>query len=340
MNPKRMKRIVRAEINKLRREEIINGATHAELLAQYPLERWDYSSLSRWFLVFGAIATAGGLLILGTEFFALTLENLAVALAVLIAGCFYAGFRLGKRNLLWARRSAELLGSLCVIGLTFTIGIIFSSGSGNWPALLLFDLLVLLPLAYLLRNVLLLVLVAIVFFTWFGGVTGYVSGWGAYWFGMNYPLRFLVAGLLMAAVSLLHRRAEQGRLRRYEGFFKVWLSAGVFFSEMSLWLMSLFGNYGTIFGGHYESAGELLLFNLLWAAFNVALLKLGTLYGVRMLRGYAITYLIIHAYTLYFWKVAGHLGPVLASFVVGAVTLGLIWLVESRRRAAKKTSNL
>ncbi len=328
---------MRAEINNLRREEVIDSTTHAVLLAQYPLERWDYSALSRWFLIFGAISTASGLLILGTELLALTLQNLAVALAVVIAGCFYAGSRLGKRNLAWAKRSAELLGGLCLIGLTFTIGIIFSSGSGNWPALLLIDLFILLPLAYFLRNVLLLILIAIVFFTWFGGVTGYVSGWGAYWFGMNYPLRFLIAGLLMAGVSLLHRRAEQDRLRRYEGFFKVWLSAGVFFSEMSLWLMSLFGNYGTIFSGHYERAGELLLFNVLWAVFNVALLRIGTLYGVRMLRGYAITYLIIHAYTLYFWKVAGHLGPILASFVVGAVTLGLILFVESKRRAAKSS---
>jgi len=335
MNPKRMKRIMRAEIFKLRRAEIIDGTSQSALLALYPLERWDYSSLSRWFLIFGAIATAAGLLILGTEILALTLQNLAILLSVLIFGCFYAGSRLGKRTLIWAKRSVELLGGLCIIGLTFTLGVLYSSGSGNWPALLLIDMLILLPLAYLLRNVLLLVAVTIVFFTWFGGVTGYISGWGAYWFGMNYPLRFLIAGLLMAGLSLLHRMAEQDRLRSYEGFFKVWLSGGVFFSEMSLWLMSLFGNYGSIYGGHYERAGELLLFNILWAGFNLALLRMGTSHGVRMLRGYAVTYLIIQAYTLYFWKIAGHLGPVLASFVAGAVTLGLILYVESKRRASR-----
>lgn len=335
MNPKRMKRIMRAEIAKLRRAEIIDDKTQTSLLAEYPLERWDYSSLSRWFLIFGAIATAGGLLVLGTELLALTLQNLAILLAVLVSGCFYAGSRLGIRTLIWAKRSVELLGSLCIIGLTFTLGMIYSSGSGNWPALLLIDLLILLPLAYLLRNVLLLILVTVVFFTWFGGVTGYISGWGAYWFGMNYPMRFLVAGSLMAGISLLHRKAERNRLQSYAGFFKVWLSGGVFFSEMSLWLMSLFGNYGTIFGGHFGRAGELLVFNILWAGLNFALLRIGTLHGVRMLRGYAVTYLIIQAYTLYFWKVAGHLGPVLGSFVAGAVTLGLILYAESRRRAAR-----
>ncbi|HET8700142.1 MAG TPA: hypothetical protein VFL97_00535, partial [Nitrococcus sp.] len=129
--------------------------------------------------------------------------------------------------------------------------------------------------------------------------------------------------------------AEQNRLRGYEGFFKVWLSGGIFFSEMSLWLMSLFGNFGRIFERHIETTGELLLFNLLWAGFNLILLKLGSRYGLHMLRGYAITFLIIHGYTLYFWHIAGHLGWVFASSLAGAVTLALVIHLESRRAAAK-----
>jgi hypothetical protein len=182
---------------------------------------------------------------------------------------------------------------------------------------------------------LLLVLNVIVFFTWFGGVTGYMSGWGAYFFGMNYPLRFFIVGLLMVGMSLIHRNAEQGRLRTYEGFFKVWLSGGVFFSEMALWLMSLFGNFGSIWGGHRETSGELFFFGLLWASFNAALLWLGSRYQLRMLRGYAITFLLIQGYTLYFWKIARHMGFVGASFVAGAATLGLVIYMESKRRAAK-----
>jgi hypothetical protein len=238
----------------------------------------------------------------------------------------------------WTKRSIELVGGLAIIGLSFTLGVIYSSGSGNWPALLLFDMLLLLPLGYLLRNVLLVIVSMIVFFAWFGGVTGYISGWGAYFFGMNYPVRFLIAGLLMIGMSLVHRSAEQQTLRAYEGFFKVWLSGGIFFSEMALWLTSLFGNYGSIFSSHRESAGELMMFNLVWAGFNVALLSLGSRYHLRMLRGYAITFLLIHAYTLYFWHIAEHLGPILATFLAGAVTLGLVIHFESKRRSKSSVS--
>lgn len=338
MNPKRMKRIMRGEVDKLRREGLIGASEYESIASRYPQSAWDYAALGRWFLIFGAISAAAGLFILGSRIFQLTLENLAIALGLFVPLCFYTAFRSGQRGLAWTRRSIELVGGLAVIGLTFTLGIIFSSGSGNWPALLLIDLLILLPLAYLLRNVLLLILNVIVFFTWFGGVTGYVSGWGAYFFGMNYPMRFLIAGLLMIGMSLIHRNAEADRLKSYEGFFKVWLSSGVFFSEMALWLMSLFGNFGSIFKRYLETAGELVIFNALWAGFNVVLLVAGSRFQVRMLRGYAITFFLIQAYTLYFWKIAKHLGPVLASFVAGAATLALVFYFERRRREQKEVS--
>ena len=96
--------------------------------------------------------------------------------------------------------------------------------------------------------------------------------------------------------------------------------------------MSLFGNYGSIFSSHLETAVELILFNSLWAGFNAALFYAGIKFTLRMLRGYAITFLIIQAYTLYFWQIAEHLGPILATFVAGAVTLGLVVRFEAKRR--------
>lgn len=324
---------MRSELGKLRRDGMIDSAVYDRLLALYPGTTWDYSALGRWFLIFGAVSAAAGILILGSTLFEYTLKTLALGLGLLLALCSYASIRLRRSSLDWTRRAIELFGGLTLIGLTFTLGYIYSTGSGNWPALLLIDMLILLPLTYLLRNMLLLILTVIVFFTWFGGVTGYASGWGMYWFGMNYPLRFLIAGLLMAGMALVHRRAEQDRLQAYEGFFKVWLSAGIFFSEMALWLMSLFGNFGSIFERYLETPGELMFFNIIWLGFNATLLALGTRFGLRMLRGYAITFFVIQAYTIYFWKIAGHLGPVFGTFLAGAVTLGAVLYLESRRRA-------
>lgn len=324
---------VRRELNALLREGVIDTDCHAALASHYSVEPWDWRSLGRWFLIFGTISAISGIGLLAREVFEFTLEKLAMLLCVLTACAFAASWRLRLRNLHWAPRAIELGGGLLLIGLTFTLGYIFSTGSGNWPALLLLDLIILLPLAYFLNNLLLLVLTLVVFFTWFGGVTGYISGWGAYFFGMNYPLRFAVAGICIALVGIVHRQAEAGPFARYQGFFLVWLSGGVFFTEMALWLLSLFGNFGDIHSYHQSTAAELWLFNLVWAGFNGLLLWSGGKYRLRMLRGYAITFLIIQGYTQYFWHVARQIGMVLGTFLAGIAAFILLRLLERSRRA-------
>lgn len=332
MTPERFNHKMQAELRRLLREEVINDATHARLQERYPVTEWDWASLGRWFGIFGAVSLAAGIVFFAREIFEFTLVKLAWVLGILMAAFFVVGRRLRNSRFTWTRRSLELCGSFTLIGLTFTLGVIYSSGSGNWPALLLIDLVILIPLAYVLHNVLVLVLSAVVFFVWFGGFTGYSSAWGAYWFGMNYPLRFLLAAVVIILVSLLHRVSEKNVLSNHRDFYKVWLSAGIYFAEMALWLLSLFGNFNM--DEHWRSHGnaELLLFNLLWTGGNIALVVLGTRYLVRMLRGYGVTFLIIQGYTLYFWHIAGELGIVLGSAVAGFSALGLVFWFEKTRK--------
>jgi predicted membrane protein DUF2157 len=333
MTPARFHQQMRRELDKLLREGLLDARIHDALAARYATSRWDWRSLGRWFLAFGALSLASGVAIFLEDILHFTLEKLALSLAASMAALFAGGEWARRRRMVWTPRSLELLGALALVGLTFTLGAIYSTGSGNWPALLLIDLLLLLPLAYLLGNPLLLVLSAVVFFAWFGGATGYISGWGAYWFGMNYPLRFLLAGLVIIGVGALHRLAEDGLLMRYRGFFKVWLSAGLFFSEMALWLLSLFGNFGDMRDWRYHAgAGELWLFNGLWAGANALLVYLGALFDLRMVRAYGVTFLIIQGYTVFFWHVAEHLGPTLSLLLAGGTALWLVLHLEQRRR--------
>ncbi len=340
MNPASRNRRVRRELDALLREGLLDPATHEALSARYPTEGWDWRSLGRWFLIFGAVGVMAGLVILGRTLFEFTLEKLAALLGIALCASFSGGqwLRRTRPALTWTQRSLELLGGLLLIGLTFTLGAIYSTGSGNWPALLLIDLLLLLGLSYALRNVLLLVLSAVVFFAWFGGFTGYASGWGAYWFGMNYPLRFLMAAAAMIAVAVIHQQSEQGPLAPYRGFCKVWLSAGLFFAEMALWLLSLFGNFDLTSSWWYRaSAAELVVFNILWAGLNGALFWLGARLAMRMLTGYGATFLIIQIYTLFFAHLAEELGLLLSLLIAGGGALALTFWLEQRRRGMTTT---
>lgn len=340
MTPHRFNVNMQRQLRRLLREGVIDEGRHAELSARYPTTTWDWTSLGRWFGVFGAISLAVGIGLFAREWIEFTVVNLAWGLGLLVVVLFTLSLKLDRARFTMTRLSLQLCGSLTLIALTFALGYIFSTGSGNWPALLLIDLVILIPLAYILRNVLILILSAVVFFTWFGGFTGYSSGWGAYWFGMNYPLRFLMAGIVIILVGLLHRVNENSLLSNYREFYKVWLSAGLFFSEMALWLLSLFGNFNLEESRwHNESAGGLLLFNLLWAGLNIGLLFLGAKYLMRMLRGYGVTFLIIQGYTLFFWHVYGQLGFTLGSAVAGASALWLVvWFERQKRTGSDQTA--
>jgi hypothetical protein len=337
MTPQRFNVNMQRQLNRLLREGVIDEGLHARLTARYPTANWDWTSLGRWFGLFGAISLAAGIFLFAREWIDFTVVKLAWLLGFLMAALFTLGLKLDRARFPMTRLSLQLCGSLTLIALTFALGYIFSTGSGNWPALLLIDLVILIPLAYLLRNVLILILSAVVFFIWFGGFTGYSSGWGAYWFGMNYPLRFLMAGGVIVLVGLLHRVNEDSLLAHYREFYKVWLSAGLFFSEMALWLLSLFGNFNLEESyWHSETTGELFLFNGLWAGLNIGLLFLGGKYLMRMLRGYGVTFLIIQGYTLFFWHVYGEIGYILGSAVAGAGALGLVFWFEKRKRSGEQ----
>lgn len=338
MSPDRRNRQVRDALDQWLRDGQMDSATHGRIAQLYPLTRWDWRSLGRWFLIFAAISLAAGLVLFLRENLTFTLPKLAASLSVLTLGLFFAGHLLPGRGLKMLGSTAQLLGGFALIGTSLVVGMIFSDGSGNWPALLLIDLLILLVLSYVLGNVLLLTLCSVLFFVWFGGRSGYESGWGAYWFGMNYPLRFLGASLALIAAGIIHLRREAGLLARYSGFAKVWISCGLFVAQMSLWLLSLFGSYDLI-DGPWQLAedGELVLFNLLWALFSLSVLATGLRLRLGMLVGYGMTFFIIQLYTLFFTQLAEALGWLVSLLVAGAGLLGLVMWLESHRHKPQRS---
>lgn len=332
MNQAAFNKVARAQVRALLREGRLDAATARDLESLYPVTPWDWHSLGRWFTILGALSAAAGVVVLSREFLEFTLPKLALGLGVLTGVALATGHALKKRDLPWTARVAELVAGLALIATTFTVGAIYSDGSGHWPVLLLPDLLLILLGAYLLNNLLLLILSAVVFFTWFGGETGYVAGWGAYWFGMNYPLRFAAASSGMVVMGVVHMLSEQGPLRRWRGFAKVWISAGLFLLEMSVWIMSLFGNFGDMHSWRVAPNEELIVFNAIWALLNAALVFQGARQQFKMLTGYGATFGIIQGYTLFFAHIAPHLGVILATLAAGGSALALVFGLERRRR--------
>lgn len=334
MSNNRFHRQVRAELGTLLRQGILTQQEYADVIRRYPAGRWNLEGLSRWLMLLGAVTAGLGLLVFLRQYVALlfmTLEAVAGWLTLVLVTLLLGGRALRKRGHTTAAQGVELLGALDLLGLSAVVGKILDTGSGHWSALVGVDTVAVLGLAYLLPNIWLVPLACVLFFTFFGGETGYSSAWGGYWLGMNYPLRFVLAGAALVAGAQAHRVAEEDALKAHRGFGRVYQSFGLFVLEIALWLLALFGPF-ELKGSRGFLEG--VPFHGMWTAANVGLLAWGARRMDRMMRGYAVTFLIIQGYTLFFAHLAQPFGWVLSTLIAGGTGLGLVWSFETSRRSS------
>ncbi len=223
------------------------------------------------------------------------------------------------------------MGCIALTGLSFSLGANFSTGSDDWPALVGVDAVIFMALAYLLDNRPVLIYACVNLFIWFGGQTGYISGWGAYWLGMNYPVRFIVAGMISAGIGIAHARA--GQLKRFSHFNRVYLHFGALVVNLALWFFALFGYFEEDILW-YENTGERLGFSLLWAAVSGISLYLGLRRDNGILRSYGLVFLIINGYTFYFQFIAANSAEFwfLHALLIGGTLIALGFKFEKMKK--------
>jgi hypothetical protein len=300
MKPEVLHRRIQAELDRLSEEKIITPEARAQIGSRYVAGPVDLGVLARWFTILGAVAVAAGLAILVHDHAGkwAAIEGGQALLALALTGL---GWYLGHRKaMVQTGATLELLGGMALQGLVTALAIHHSTGSKNWPALVGILCVLATVLAYALRNRLLLILAGVQAFLWFGGETGYASEWGAWWLGMTYPARFLAAGVVYLAVAWVHARFVP---KSWQSFARVYLHLGLLDLHLALWFLSVFGWFDDVnrWGGDDK---QRLLFTLLWAGVSVVGVVLAARTGLRVLRSYGFTFLLINLYTFYFQFVA------------------------------------
>jgi hypothetical protein len=295
----RLNRYVTGELRRLEAGGVLTAAEARRIGERYPTGDWNVVSLVRAFTILGALSAAAGVMVLAGEHMnALRLVegSLAVAIVLLLVGARWVRAKDMPRT----AASMEMGAGFAVQGLTTVLAIDFSRGSDNWPSLIGVQTILLVAMAYALRNRLILTHATVMAFVWFGGETGYVSGWGMYWLGMSYPMRFVAAGVVSLGLAWVH--AEFGG--PFQPFSRVYGHFGALVLNLSLWMMSLFGDFdesrlqmGTL--------RERLAFTGIWAAVSLASIFTGARFGVGLLRSYGLIFFIINVYTVYFQFIAG-----------------------------------
>lgn len=174
-------------------------------------------------------------------------------------------------------------------------GQVLDTGSGHFSLLFLLSTVIYALLAFWFPSKLIWVFALLSLGSWFGTETGYMSGWGAYYLGMNYPLRFVLFGGVLIGLSLLFKRHI-----RFSDFSHSTYVIGLLYLFIALWILSIFGNYGDLSSWYYVKQYELLHWGILFAFIAIIAIVYGLKHDDATSRGFGITFLFLNLYTKYF----------------------------------------
>jgi hypothetical protein len=304
--PRKQAAVVREAIERWKRDGVIPDAEAATLAATIEVQYFDWRKLAKysfWIALFSIISSVSAALsdrmlrdLLEVLFNAPALLKCAV-LSLIAAGLYRLG--LSKRqqapDRVYRNEAIFFLGVLATAGAISQLGIAFDTGSGHYSLLLLLSFLLYAALGIVLESNLIWVFSLAALGGWMGTETGYMSGWGAYYLGMNYPLRFVLFGALLTgcALALEHYPAA-------ERFYRSTLVMGLLYLFIALWIMSIFGNYGDI--GRWDRVKQIELFH--WSILFGAAAGWAIYHGLRqdndITKGFGITFLGINLYTRFF----------------------------------------
>jgi len=320
-------------------DELIDEAMRDKLIDSIEIRPFDWKKLAKYsfwvsiicvMISFGAVVADELLIGLIGALFSSPSIVLCVFFAAIGAGFFYWAFRrrIKYPNKVFSNEFIVVLGVLSTATSIGYFGDALDTGSGHFSILFLLATLVYGLLGLLFPSNLVWIFSILTLGAWFGTETGYISGWGAYYLGMNYPLRFVVFGSALTALSFLFHKYD-----KLQAFRKSTYILGLLYLFIALWILSIFGNYGDL--GEWEQTKQIDLFawGLLFGVFAVAAILYGLKHDDSTSRSFGIAFLFINLYTKffeYFWDMTHK-----AIFFM--ILAGTFWLIGKN---AEKIWNL
>ncbi|MDB5087722.1 MAG: hypothetical protein JWR09_1716 [Mucilaginibacter sp.] len=310
-------------------EDLIDAGTAESLRSSYEVKGFDWMRLAKysfWIALFCGIIAVGSLIIDDTviKWLKSLYYTPDIVISIISAIMAVVLFYFGRR---WEKKYPEKIFSneaIIFTGVLFTacciayLGKTFDNGSGHYSLLFLLSVFVYGILAWRMDSRLIWLFTLVSLGSWFGTETGYQTRWSDYFLGMNYPLRFVLFGMvLLSSIYILKNR------KWFERFWELTYVAGMLYLFMSLWLLSIFGNLGSI-----DSWWHIRQISLFYWGIISAIVATGFLfYGLKskdvIAREFGITFLLIFIYTKYFEYFWDHTNKTLFFAILGAS----FWLI-------------
>ncbi|MBR8535951.1 hypothetical protein KDU71_10315 [Carboxylicivirga sediminis] len=307
---KKQGKVINEAIEHWHASDIIDDATRASLSGSVETRRFEWKKLaiySFWISIvcviisFSALVADELLMELIERFFTSSDVVLCLSFAAIASMLYLWAFMRQKRHpqKVFSNEFIVMIGILSTATAIAYLGKALDSGDGHFSVLFLIATIVYGCIGLLFPSKLVWVFAILSLGAWFGTETGYISGWGAYYLGMNYPLRFVVFGLALTALSFVFSRFKPLR-----PFQKSTYTLGLLYLFIALWILSIFGNYGD--WDEWEQIKQISLFGwgLIFGLFAIAAIAYGLKFDDYTSRSFGITFLFINLYTKffeYFW---------------------------------------
>lgn len=298
-------RVILRALDAWQKEGVIDNTQREQLQQHVVPDNFDWQRLSRYafwtsvaciIIALGSLFADEYLMEWLLSFFSLGYLTRTITSALVAAGFYFWGFRRQHKYPYW-RYSNEIIlffGVLFTASSLYHLGMFLDNGSGHVAPLFLIGCAIYAVIGYFGRSGMIWVFFLLMLGNYFGTETGYASGWGAYWLGMSYPIRFVLFGsVLLAACYLLQSLLEPRNL------FRCTKAMGLLYLFISLWMLSIFGNCD-IYEWVQIRQIELLHWSLLFAMVAGGCIWVSLKTDDGMLRGFGITFLGINLYTRYF----------------------------------------
>ncbi|MGK9128030.1 DUF2157 domain-containing protein [Olivibacter sp. SA151] len=211
---------------------------------------------------------------------------------------YYLGYFNKKRHpeKLFTNESLIVLGVFSTATFIGYLGKVIDKGDGMYSFLFLLSIVIYTVLAIQLSSKTIWAFMLIALGIWFATETAYHSNWGFKFWGMNYPLRFTIFGILLTVFTLvLHNKWAAIR-----GFKQLSYIMGVLYLLISLWLLSIFGNYSDL--DKWAATKQYHIFY--WGVLSTVVCLAFAWYGLKkndiIAREFGIIFLLINLYTRFF----------------------------------------
>jgi hypothetical protein len=305
------------------KEHLINTELAETLRKSYEVKGFDWMRLAKysfWIALFCGAIAVGSLIINDTllnwlkSLYYTPDIVISIASVIIAAVCFYFGRR-------WEKKYPEKVFSneaIIFTGVLFTacciafLGKTFDNGSGHFSLLFLLSVFVYGVLAWRMDSRLIWLFALVSLGSWFGTETGYQTHWSYYFLGLNYPLRFVLFSIVLVGSCYILKNQKW-----FNRFWELTYVVGLLYLFMSLWLLSIFGNYGSI--DTWLHIKQISLFY--WGIISAVVATLFLFYGLKsrdvIAREFGITFLLIFIYTKYFEYFWDHTNKTLFFAILG-----------------------